>query len=208
MLKLGLTGGIATGKSTVAAYLEAAGAHVVDADIVAHQQMMPGMPAYEDVVAYFGQEILLENEEIDRAKLGEIVFNDSEKREALNQRVHPHVIESFEQETNRLIGLETRLQKSFLFVMMIPLLFETELTHLVDQIIVVSCTAEQQLERLMKRNQLTQAEAQQRIDAQWPLSEKIKRADLIINNSLGQAETEKQVKEWLKDLRWDTFVTS
>ncbi|MEC1289809.1 dephospho-CoA kinase [Bacillus mojavensis] len=194
-LVIGLTGGIASGKSTVANMLIDKGITVIDADIIAKQAVEKGMPAYRQIIDEFGEDILLENGDIDRRKLGAIVFTNEQKRLALNSIVHPAVREEMlKRRDESIANLETFV------VLDIPLLFESKLESLVDKIIVVSVTKELQLERLIKRNQLTEEEALSRIRSQMPLEEKVSRADDVIDNSGTLEETKQQLEEILS--RW------
>ncbi|QQF64269.1 dephospho-CoA kinase [Bacillus halotolerans] len=191
-LVIGLTGGIASGKSTVANMLIDKGITVIDADIIAKQAVEKGMPAYRQIIDEFGEDILLENGDIDRRKLGALVFTNEQKRLALNSIVHPAVREEMLKRRDESIAN----QETFV-VLDIPLLFESKLESLVDKIIVVSVTKEIQLERLTKRNQLTEEEALSRIRSQMPLEEKVSRADNVIDNSGTLEETKQQLEEIL-----------
>ncbi|KUP29615.1 MULTISPECIES: dephospho-CoA kinase [Bacillus] len=191
-LVIGLTGGIASGKSTVANMLIDKGITVIDADIIAKQAVEIGMPAYRQIIDEFGEDILLENGDIDRRKLGALVFTNEQKRLALNSIVHPAVREEMLKRRDESIAN----QETFV-VLDIPLLFESKLESLVDKIIVVSVTKELQLERLTKRNQLTVEEALSRIRSQMPLEEKVSRADNVIDNSGTLEETKQQLEEIL-----------
>ncbi|UTL71636.1 dephospho-CoA kinase [Bacillus halotolerans] len=191
-LVIGLTGGIASGKSTVANMLIDKGITVIDADIIAKQAVEIGMPAYRQIIDEFGEDILLENGDIDRRKLGALVFTNEQKRLALNSIVHPAVREEMLKRRDESIAN----QETFV-VLDIPLLFESKLESLVDKIIVVSVTKEPQLERLTKRNQLTVEEALSRIRSQMPLEEKVSRADNVIDNSGTLEETKQQLEEIL-----------
>lgn len=166
-LVIGLTGGIASGKSTVANMLIEKGITVIDADIIAKQAVEKGMPAYRQIIDEFGEDILLSNGDIDRKKLGALVFTNEQKRLALNAIVHPAVRQEMLNRRDEAVA-----NREAFVVLDIPLLFESKLESLVDKIIVVSVTKDLQLERLMKRNQLTEEEAVSRIRSQMPLEEK------------------------------------
>lgn len=168
------------------------GITVIDADIIAKQAVEIGMPAYRQIIDEFGEDILLENGDIDRRKLGALVFTNEQKRLALNSIVHPAVREEMLKRRDESIAN----QETFV-VLDIPLLFESKLESLVDKIIVVSVTKELQLERLTKRNQLTEEEALSRIRSQMPLEEKVSRADNVIDNSGTLEETKQQLEEIL-----------
>lgn len=189
-LVIGLTGGIASGKSTVANMLIEKGITVIDADIIAKQAVEKGMPAYRQIIDEFGEDILLSNGDIDRKKLGALVFTNEQKRLVLNAIVHPAVRQEMLKRRDEAVA-----NREAFVVLDIPLLFESKLESLVDKIIVVSVTKELQLERLMKRNQLTEEEAVSRIRSQMPLEEKTARADQVIDNSGTLEETKRQLDE-------------
>ena len=175
--RIGLTGGIASGKSSVAALLEERGCPVLDADVYAREALAPGTPASNAVVARYGERVKKDGtSEIDRAGLGSIVFNDPNERSWLEQLVHPIVQRRFDDALRS-------LPDAPIVILMIPLLFEAGLEAWCSEIWVVRCTALQQKERLMARNNCTEAEAMQRIAAQWPIDIKAQRADSVINNS-------------------------
>ncbi|MEC1374006.1 dephospho-CoA kinase [Heyndrickxia oleronia] len=187
---IGLTGGIASGKSTVSNLLRRKGFAIVDADIAARKVVEIGEDAYKQIVEAFGPEILQQDQNLDRKKLGTIVFHDEEKRLMLNQIVHPAVREYMQKEK------ETALKQGKETVIMdIPLLFESNLGYMVDQTILVYVEQSIQLQRLMDRNQFTEAEAMARIQSQMPLEEKIEKSDAVINNNGTIDETEQQLDE-------------
>ena len=175
--RIGLTGGIASGKSSVAALLKKRGCPVLDADVFAREALTPGTSASNAVVARYGKRVQKdETSEIDRAGLASIVFNDPNERNWLEQLVHPIVQRRFDD------ALQA-MPDAPIVILMIPLLFEAGLEEWCSEIWVVHCTALQQKERLMARNNCTEAEAMQRIAAQWPIDIKAQRADSVINNS-------------------------
>lgn len=192
-LVIGLTGGIASGKSTVSNMLKELNITVVDADIEARLAVEKGEPAYQKIIGEFGYDILLDNEEIDRQKLGSIIFHDAEKRQLLNSIVHPEV-------RNRMNNkIESAVKGGEQVVVLdIPLLFESKLTHMVEKTILVYVDRDVQLKRLMERNSLSLAEAEARINSQMPLSEKVALADAVIDNNGSMDETKKQLSEILK----------
>ncbi len=190
MLIVGLTGGIASGKSTVAELFRQAGARVIDADRIAHQVMAPGGSAWNAVVEAFGEKILAADKRIDREKLGALVFADPRLRKQLEHIVHPHVHAAIEAEVARIRMQNPRA----LVVEDIPLLLETGMSRDLAELIVVYVPESVQLERLMKRDRLDRQAALQRIGAQIPMEEKKKRATLVIDNSGSAAETRKQFR--------------
>ncbi|MFC4183556.1 dephospho-CoA kinase [Saccharococcus thermophilus] len=197
-LTIGLTGGIASGKSTVTGMIRELGIPVIDADQVARDVVKVGEEAYAQIVATFGQDILQANGEIDRAKLGAIVFHNERERKKLNAIVHPAVRRRMMAEKEAYVqnGAKT-------IVLDIPLLFESELTHFIDKVIVVYVDDEVQLERLMKRNGFSKEEALARIRSQLPLREKVKKADAVINNNGTVEETKQQLLQILTE--WDAL---
>lgn len=189
---LGLTGSIATGKSTVAGLFAREKIPIVDADLIARQVIEPGQRAYNEVVQVFGRDILMDDQSINRGKLGALIFNNQQKRDQLNQIVHPVIIDQLIAERDRLIKSGHPL-----IVLDIPLLYEIDLVELVDQVVVVYTTAENQLARLMARDQLTEAEAKQRINSQLSIEEKKQRANYLIDNNSSKEETEAQFLQLL-----------
>lgn len=190
---IGLTGSVATGKSTVSSMIQQAGIPLVDADIAARKVVEPGTEGLKEIVAYFGEEILLADGTLNRAKLGKIIFKDKEKREKLNEITHPRVKEYMLEARERFF----RAGEEIVFFD-IPLLFESHLESLVDQIIVVWTTPETELKRLMERNNLTKEEALARINSQIGIDEKAKKADFVINNNESLEKTQKQVYTFIE----------
>ncbi|HEY8462375.1 MAG TPA: dephospho-CoA kinase [Blastocatellia bacterium] len=197
MLKIGLTGGIATGKSYVLSVLSELGCEVIDADAIAHRAIEPGRPAYFDIINHFGRDILNEDGSINRAALAAIVFTNKSAREKLNEIVHPRVYEAqaewFEDVARR--------NPDAIAVVDAALMIETGSYRRFDKIIVVYCDPELQLRRLMERNGLTREQAQARISAQMPSDEKLKYADYAIDTSNGFEDTRRQVERTYEELR-------
>lgn len=195
-LVIGLTGGIASGKSTVAEMIKAKGYTVIDADVEARLAVEVNEPAYNEIVASFGEEILQVDGTIDRGKLGAIIFHDQEKRLKLNQIVHPDVRRRMNEKK------EAALQNGeTLIVLDIPLLFESKLTNMVEKILLVYVDEATQLARLIHRNDLTKEDALARINSQMPLKEKRVLADEVINNNGTIAETKEQLEAILRKWR-------
>jgi dephospho-CoA kinase len=193
---IGLTGGIASGKSTASQILQAKGIPVVDADKIAREVVEPGKEAYEKVVAFFGSEILREDKTINRPRLGEIIFNDKEKRSRLNEIVHP----SIRAEMKRQAIFYTENGFS-LVVLDIPLLFESKLTHMVEQTWLIYADPEVQLKRLMMRDGFSETQAISRINSQMPIDEKRELADVVIENNGSMAELEEKLSILINQLR-------
>ena len=174
---IGLTGGIATGKSTVADYLQRQ--HrlpVLDADVYARQAVAPGSPALAAIVQRYGPALLHPDGTLNRSQLGEIVFHQPAERAWLEQQIHPVVRQCFQ-------SAMADLASAPVVVQVIPLLFEANLADQVSEIWVVTCPLEHQRQRLMARNGLSPEQAQARIDSQMPLAEKVSRADWVIDNA-------------------------
>ncbi|MDP4097863.1 dephospho-CoA kinase [Paenibacillus sp. P96] len=191
---IGLTGGIATGKSTVSALLAAKGALIVDADAIAREVMLPGHPVLEAVVHHFGQGVLHGDGTLHRKKLGEIVFANPAEREALNEITHPAIRQEM---IRRMNAYEAEFPDK-LIIVDIPLLYESRLDNLFHKVMVVYVQPEVQLERLMKRDGLTAEQARQRLNAQLPIEEKKRLADIVVDNSRDVAFTERQLNELLE----------
>ncbi|GEN82238.1 dephospho-CoA kinase [Sporosarcina luteola] len=185
---IGLTGSIATGKSTVSRMLKEKGYKIVDADEISRQVVEPGSTVLEEIASVLGSDLILPTGELDRDKLGALIFNDPLEREKLNKIIHPAIRQEMVRQK------EFWLEKgSHTVIMDIPLLFESKLQSYVEKIIVVSVAPSIQRERLMARNNLSLEEADARITSQLPVSEKEKGADAVINNDGTLEETERQL---------------
>ncbi|HUC93428.1 MAG TPA: dephospho-CoA kinase [Paenibacillus sp.] len=194
---IGLTGGIACGKSTVGAMLASRGALLVDADRVAREVVLPGEPALAAVAAAFGQAVMQEDGTLNRAKLGETVFADSDKLRTLESILHPAIRSRMWEQMNRAKAEEP----GRLIVADIPLLFETNQQGLYEGVLVVYVPREVQLARLLLRNPgLTEAQALQRIETQMDIERKKSLADWVIDNSGTIEQTERQVETFWNGL--------
>jgi dephospho-CoA kinase len=195
MIRIALTGGIATGKSHVAGRLRDAGVPVVDADVLSREAVAPGTPGLAAIVERFGADVLTAEGSLNRPRLGDLVFRDDAARRDLEAIVHPAVrrgIESF------FAGLPAGTTFA---VADIPLLFETRRERNFDKIIVAACAPAQQLERVMARDGLSRPDAERRIAAQLPIEEKVRRADFVIRTDGTFQETDAQVSRLLAALR-------
>lgn len=190
---LGLTGGIASGKSTVSAYLAQNGALIIDADLIARQVVAKKSSGLKQIVAKFGGEILTASGELDRKKLGKLVFSNKELLKALTDITGPLIRTEILREIEAAKKAQVKL-----VVLDIPLLFETGYQTLCDKVMVVTIPSKLQLERVMKRDNLSAAEARKRIANQLPASKRNELADVLIDNSKSVAETYQQVLKWLK----------
>lgn len=203
MTPVGLTGGIASGKTTVCRLLEAKGCTIIDADLVAHKLLLRGQPGYEPVIQAFGRDILGDAGEIDRSKLGTLVFGDRSKLDQLNQLLHPEVL--------RTIGadLEALRQSGGARVIVdASLMIESGFHRNFRRLVLVTCSLTQQVERLMTRNGLTREQALQRIALQMPLEQKRAFATDIIDNSGTHERTRMQVDALFEDLERTAWTTS
>ena len=194
MLRVALTGGIATGKSYCLRHFSELGVPVVDADQLAREAVQPGSAGLAGVVERFGREILAPDGSLDRAALGRIVFEDSRARAALEAIVHPEVY-------RRIREWYANLPAGPVAIADIPLVFETGHNHDFDEVIVAACDPEEQVRRVMARDRLSDSDARARLAAQWPIEEKVKRANYVIWTDRGFAETDRQISSTLDKLR-------
>lgn len=192
---IGLTGSIATGKSTVAKLFKNKKIPIVDSDVISREIVHQNQSAYHQIVHQFGVGILQKDQSINRKKLASLIFSDPRKRHELNQIVHPIIIEEIIKERDQFI-----VEKEPLIVLDIPLLYELDLVHLVDKVVVVYTSYKNQLWRLMKREKLDESEANKRIEAQMDIEEKRKLADYVINNNDSLEKTEEQFEQLLIQL--------
>ena len=191
---IGITGGIASGKSSISSYIrDVLGFPVIDADIAAREAVKPGQKAYTAVAEAFGKDILLPDGQLDRPKLGAIVFGSEEKRLLLNSIVHPAVREWMASQKEA--AFSEGHQTVFLDI---PLLFESKLTYMTDAVILVYVDEDVQKDRLMKRNGYTEAEALARINSQMPLSDKKALADAVVDNNGALEESYRQLEEIMR----------
>jgi len=196
MLKVGLTGSIAVGKSYVLSVLAELGCVTFDADKIAHLVMEPGREAHRDIVHEFGEGVLASDGSIDRQKLGTVVFADERRRKRLNEIVHPHVIE----EQNRLLLEAEARDPNAIAVIDAALMIESGGYRRFDKLIVVHCDRETQIERLIRRSQITREDAERRVAAQMPSEEKLRYADYRISTAGTFEETRQRVIEVYEDL--------
>ena len=192
LIKVGLTGGIATGKSMTLRHWQQAGAAGIDTDELAHQTLAPGTPTWDEIVRTFGGEILNDDKIVNRRKLGEIVFTDEQKRLALNRIIHPVVHQMWTEEMDKL----ERQGKAAVAVVSIPLLYEVAAEASFDCVVVVGCSEQTQLERLAQKG-LSETQARARMRAQWPVQLKMDKADFVIwNDGALQVLTEQADVIW------------
>ncbi|HYT54729.1 MAG TPA: dephospho-CoA kinase [Verrucomicrobiae bacterium] len=196
MKLVGLTGGIASGKSTVARILENLGAAIINADVLAREVVEPDQDAWKEIVASFGADTLQADRTLDRTKLRTIIFNDPEARKKLEAIIHPRVRALAEQRIR-----EHAAAGYAVIVYEVPLLFEGNLHEWLRPVILVACDVNTQRARLQERDQLTQTEAQKHIDAQMSLEEKRRLADYVIENDGSLADLERQVRTVLEKIK-------
>jgi dephospho-CoA kinase len=197
MILVGLTGGVATGKSTVAKMFKRCGAVIIDADELARRVVEPGKPAWRDIVKLFGKTVLNPDRSLDRQTFGSIVFRNRTKLRQLERIIHPRVA----REQRRLVRRIDKGKRRAVVIYEVPLLFEASVDKRVDKIIVVIADRETQIARLKKRNGLSRAEAIRRISSQMPLAKKVQRADHVINGTLPRPSLRRQVGQLLRNLR-------
>jgi dephospho-CoA kinase len=197
MLNVGLTGGIACGKSTVAQQFVLLGAHLIDFDKLAHEVQEPGRQAWKEIIRYFGKDILKQDETIDRNRLARIVFADKKELKALNNIVHPHVFNLWRTRLDKIKSKEEHA----IILSDVPLLFEGKTQNLFDLTILVLTSPEEQICRLMARNGLSMDEAQIRLKSQMPIADKIGLADIVIDNRGNVSQTRKKVAEIWRQLK-------
>lgn len=198
MLNVGLTGGIGSGKSTVDRFFHEEGAYIIDFDELAHFTEETGRPAWRGIVSAFGRSILNDNGTINREKLGAIVFSDHGRLTALNEIVHPAVIDEWRRRTAEIREKDRRA----IVISDIPLLFEAGLQLLFDMVILVHISPEEQIRRVMKRNNFNCEQAHDRLRAQMPIDEKIALADFVIDNEGTLEETRTCVRDiWQRLLK-------
>ena len=200
MILVGLTGGIATGKSTVAGMFKRCGAVVIDADVLAREVVQPGKPAWREIVSTFGKTVLNPDHTLNRQALGTMVFGHPAKLRRLERIIHPRVA----REQIRLTKQAARNDPKAVAIYDVPLLFEAGIDTRVDTTIVVTADRETQIARLKKRNGLSRAEALRRIKSQMPLADKRRRADYTLDGTLPLPQLKKQVRSLYQSLRAST----
>jgi len=191
MLLVGLTGGLATGKTTIARMFKQCGGILIDADELAREVVRPGTPAWREIVKTFGKSILNPDQTLDRHTLGAIVFRHPAKRRALERIIHPRVA----QLQARLTRKAVKRNPQAVVVYEVPLLFEAGVDKRVDRIVVVAADRDSQIARLKRRNGLARVEALRRIKSQLPLSRKIARADIVLDGTLSRPALRTEVRK-------------
>lgn len=194
-MNIGLTGGIATGKSTVARMLADKGAAIIDLDRIAREVVEPGQPTLARIAERFGQAVLQPNGSLDRKRLGAVVFADAAERKALEAIIHPAIRAVMKEQMAEYAAREPDRP----VVVDVPLLFESGLAHNFDRVMVVYVPRELQKSRLLERDGLTDEEAERRLSAQMPIEDKKRQADILIDNSGNEAHTAEQVDRFWRE---------
>jgi dephospho-CoA kinase len=191
-LIVGLTGGIVSGKSTVAKMFKDLDAKIIDADKLGHSVILPHKTAWRKIVKLFGENILKEKLEIDRRKLGQLVFNNQKLLKKLNEITHPEISKIIKSNIQKFINNPNQSKK--ILIIEAALIYEAKIDGLMDRIILVYIDEEEQIKRLMKRDGFSREDALKRIKSQMPIKEKIKKANYVINNNDTLDKTKEQVK--------------
>ncbi len=194
---IGLTGGIASGKTTISNILKELGAIIIDADKIARKVVEKSSPALKDIEENFGRDVLFKNGKLDRKKLGNIVFNDTGSLKKLNEIIHPYIVEKIIDEINHY----KKTYNNRVIILDAALLIELNLMDLVEEVWLIVVPEEMQLGRLVERDNISANQAQKRIDAQIPLEDKKKYADLIIDNSKDLTYLQAQIEE-----NWERII--
>ena len=197
MILIGLTGGVATGKSTVAKMFKKCGAIVIDADELAREVVRPGQPAWRDIMRRFGKSVLNSDRTINRQALGQIVFHDGTELRKLERIIHPRVA----LKQARLTRQASKTNPHVVVIYDVPLLFEAGIDKRVNKTVVVTSDRETQIRRLKKRNGFTRAEALRRIHSQMPLTMKLLRADYVLDGTKSRKSLSRDVRKLFEDLR-------
>jgi len=206
MIKIGLTGGIATGKTTVSDFMKKEGAIIIDTDMITHLIYKYPSETSLKILETFGNEYLdTENNIINRKKLGKRVFENKSELDLLNQIVHPLIHKETDKILNFYLNLEKEENKNFLIIYVAPLLFEAKRESFVDFVIVVSCSEENQIKRLIERNKCTKDDAQKKINSQMPTKLKEEKAHFIIDTNKPVEDVETQIKKLLNNWEWDKY---
>jgi len=196
-LLIGLTGGIGSGKTTVAELFKARGGYVIDADVLCRELVEPDRPAWKEIVRHFGDRVLNSDRTLNRSRLGEIVFHDPAEKRVLESILHPRV---FEEEERRFARIVHEDPTALVFIDA-ALLIESGNYRKVDKVVVVACDRRTQLERSLKKGFLSREEIERRIDSQIPLEDKLTYADFVIRNDTGLDELEQRVQNVYEELK-------
>jgi dephospho-CoA kinase len=196
-LLVGLTGGMGSGKTTVGKLFEALGSYILDADKICRSLVEPGKPAWQEIIGLLGNGILRDDQTLDRRKIADIIFNDPEKKKALETILHPRVMK----EEQAIYKDILKSDPGALVIIDAALLIESENCRKVDRVIVIACDVETQLHRIMDNNTFSREDAQRRLQQQMPLEEKIKFADYVLHNNSGLSELKEKVEALFHQLK-------
>lgn len=205
MILICLTGSIATGKTTISNFMAKKGCILIDTDLVVHNMYNSGTEASKKIQNEFGDDCINEDGSVNRKKLGDIVFENKDKLKKLNEIIHPLVREEVFRQTDIYKQIEKENNLNLIVVYVIPLFFETGSNYPVDYILVSHCSEENQLKRLIKRNNFTKEEAINRIKSQIPINEKMSKANFLINTNESISSIKKQVSDLLSKFKWDPY---
>lgn len=205
MILICLTGSIATGKTTISNFMAKKGCILIDTDLVVHNMYNSGTEASKKIKNEFGDNCINEDGSVNRKKLGDIVFENKDKLKKLNEIIHPLVREEVFRQTDIYKQIEKENNLNLIVVYVIPLFFETGSNYPVDYILVSHCSEENQLERLIKRNNFTKEEAINRIKSQIPIKEKMSKANFLINTNESISSIKRQVSDLLSKFKWDPY---
>ena len=194
---LGVTGGIATGKTVVAEMIEKFGAHTIDFDVLSRTVVEPGKPAWTEIVAHFGEHILNKDRLIDRKKLADIVFENKEQRDRLERLVHPRIAEEFA----ALVAEYTSRKPEAVVQAVVPLLFEADMQHVFDRVLVVYAPEKVQIERLMNRAGIDRQSASAMVASQLPIESKKNLGDFLVDNSGSLDDTRAQIEDVWREVQ-------
>lgn len=194
---MGVTGGVASGKTTVARMIADLGAPTIDFDLLSRSVVEPHKPAWKDILAYFGRKVLLADETLDRRKIAQIVFRDPAQRRKLESFIHPRIFDEYARRVKDIAAEDPRA----IVQVVVPLLFETKIEHFFDKIILVYIPRAMQAERLIKRDGISRPMAENIIKAQRPIEKKRNYADFVVDNSGTLGETKRQVQAVWRELK-------
>jgi dephospho-CoA kinase len=197
LLILGVTGGIASGKTTVADMLAELGAPIIDFDLLARQVVGPDKPGFREIVDYFGDQVIGKDGSLDRKRLSGIVFHDPAKRKVLEGITHPRIVAAFVRQVRQTAENDPH----GIVQAVIPLLFEVNLRHLVHKVLLVYVSPDKQVERLTRRDSISQEEARRILKAQMPIDQKVAKADFVIHNEGNVNETRREVNALWRSLK-------
>lgn len=194
MLKIGLTGGIGSGKSIVSDFFSTLGVAIIDTDVIAHQQVTPQSDAFNDIIKHFGASLINDDGKLNRKRLAEIVFNDASQRKILESILHPAINQEINRQIKALENPDQKITQNNYVIIVIPLLFEANLSDMVDRILVVDCDEEQRIQRVLNRDLRSKKDIQAIIKNQIDTASRLAQADDIIRNNKNLEHLQSQVQ--------------